>query len=98
MCLGGTLSRFSGFPSPSNDTHIRLTGNSASVSVSVDGLSSYVALPRSGDSLGVKPHMHPKTSWDRLQQPVAVAINEDITLLSTENGCKILNLAQSFTK
>lgn len=96
MFLGGTLSRFSGFPSPSNDTHIRLTGNSASVSA--DGLSSYVALPRSGDSLGVKPYMHPKTSWDRLQQPVAAAINEDITLPSTENGCKILNLAQSLTK
>lgn len=74
--LRGTLSRFPGFPSPSNDMHIRRTGNTASVRASAGGLSSYVALPRSGDSSGVKPHMHPKTSWERLQEPVAVAINE----------------------
>lgn len=78
--LCGPLSRFSGFPSASNDMHIRRTGNPASVRASAGGLYLYVALPRSGDSSGVKPHMHPKTSWDRLQEPVAVARNEAITV------------------
>lgn len=80
---------FSGFPSPSHDMHIRRTGNSASLRANACGLFLYVALPRSGDSSGVNPHMHPKTSWERLQEPVAVAINEDIALLSSENSCNI---------